>query len=82
MILLSDGKPNDMDHYEGRYGIEDTRKAILEARKEGLAVFGITVDAEARDYFPTLFGRGAYAIFPHIGRLTTALPALYRQLAR
>jgi len=82
VILLSDGKPNDMDHYEGRYGIEDTRKAVLEARKEGLAVFGITVDAEARDYFPTLFGRGAYAIFPHIGRLTTALPALYRQLAR
>ncbi|WP_448189769.1 VWA domain-containing protein [Azospirillum sp. sgz301742] len=82
VILLSDGKPNDMDHYEGRYGIEDTRKAVIEARKEGLAVFGITVDAEARDYFPTLFGRGAYAIFPHIGRLTTALPALYRQLAR
>lgn len=82
VILLSDGKPNDMDHYEGRYGIEDTRKAVQEARKEGLAVFGITVDAHARDYFPTLFGRGAYAIFPHIGRLTTALPALYRQLAR
>ncbi|PWC38666.1 VWA domain-containing protein [Azospirillum sp. TSO22-1] len=82
VILLSDGKPNDMDHYEGRYGIEDTRKAVLEARKEGLAVFGITVDAHARDYFPTLFGRGAYAIFPHISRLTVALPALYRQLAR
>lgn len=82
VILLSDGKPNDMDHYEGRYGIEDTRKAVIEARKEGLAVFGITVDAQARDYFPTLFGRGAYAIFPHIGRLTVALPALYRQLAR
>lgn len=82
LILLSDGKPNDMDHYEGRYGIEDTRVAIREARKQGLAVFGITVDAEARDYFPTLFGRGSYAIFPHIGRLTTALPALYRQLAR
>ena len=82
LILLSDGKPNDMDHYEGRYGIEDTRMAIREARKEGLAVFGVTVDAEARDYFPALFGRGGYAIFPHIGRLTTALPALYRQLAR
>ncbi len=82
VILLSDGKPNDMDHYEGRYGIEDTRKAVLEARKKGLAVFGVTVDAEARDYFPTLFGRGGYAIFPHIGRLTIALPALYRQLAR
>lgn len=82
LILLSDGKPNDVDHYEGRYGIEDTRMAIREARRDGTAVFGITVDAEARDHFPALFGRGAYAIFPHVGRLTTALPALYRQLAR
>ncbi|NYZ17214.1 VWA domain-containing protein [Azospirillum sp. RWY-5-1] len=82
LILLSDGKPNDVDHYEGRYGIEDTRMAIRESRREGVAVFGITVDAEARDHFPTLFGRGAYAIFPHVERLTTALPALYRQLVR
>ncbi|MGQ9366656.1 nitric oxide reductase activation protein NorD [Azospirillum sp. ST 5-10] len=82
LILLTDGKPNDVDHYEGRYGIEDTRVAIRAARKAGVAVFGITVDAEARDYVPALFGRGAYAIFPHANRLTTALPALYRQLAR
>ena len=82
LILLSDGKPNDVDHYEGRYGIEDTRMAIREARREGVAVFGITVDAEARDHFPTLFGRGSFAIFPHVDRLTTALPALYRQFVR
>ncbi len=80
LILLSDGKPNDVDHYEGRYGIEDTRVAIQEARRQGLALFGITVDAEARDYFPYLFGRGGYAIFPQVSHLTKALPALYRQV--
>ncbi|SMH61934.1 nitric oxide reductase activation protein NorD [Azospirillum agricola] len=81
LVVLSDGKPNDIDHYEGRYGIEDTRQAIREARKDGLAVFGITIDAEARDYVPYLFGRGAYAIFPQAAHLTKALPALYRQVA-
>lgn len=81
LILLSDGKPNDTDQYEGRYGIEDTRQAVREARKQGLAVFAITVDAEARDYIPYLFGRGAYAIFPQASHLTKALPALYRQVA-
>lgn len=81
LVLLSDGKPNDVDHYEGRYGIEDTRQAIREARKDGLAVFAITVDAQARDYIPYLFGRGAYAIFPQVSHLTKALPALYRQVA-
>jgi nitric oxide reductase NorD protein len=26
LLILSDGKPNDVDEYEGRYGIEDTRQ--------------------------------------------------------
>ena len=26
--LLTDGKPNDLDVYEGRYGLEDTRHAV------------------------------------------------------
>jgi nitric oxide reductase NorD protein len=81
LLLLSDGKPNDMDHYEGRYAIEDTHMAIREARRAGLKVFGVTVDEQARDYFPYLFGKGAYAIFPHVARLPSALPAIYRQIA-
>jgi nitric oxide reductase NorD protein len=35
LLLLSDGKPNDEDQYEGRYGIEDTRQAVAEARSPG-----------------------------------------------
>lgn len=80
LLLLTDGKPNDIDYYEGRYGIEDTRAAIREARKAGLKVFGVTVDEAAQDYFPYLFGRGAYAIITHPERLPAALPAIYRQL--
>lgn len=82
ILLLTDGKPNDLDHYEGRYGVEDTRRAVIEARRKGLAVFGITIDAEARDYFPYLFGPGGYAIVPKISKLSQALPAIYRQLIR
>jgi len=81
LLVLTDGKPNDIDHYEGRYGVEDTRMAIREARRLGQTVFGITVDEHAQAYFPHIFGRGAYAIFPHAARLTTALPAIYRQIA-
>jgi len=80
LILLTDGKPNDVDHYEGRYGIEDTRMAVREARRSGVSVFGVTVDREAQDYFPALFGRGGYAIVDHIARLPAALPSLYRHL--
>ena len=82
LLVLTDGKPNDIDQYEGRYAIEDTRVAIREARRAGLCVFGVTVDERARQYFPYIFGRGAYAIFPNIGRLPVALPAIYRHVTR
>lgn len=82
LLVLTDGKPNDIDHYEGRFAVEDTRKSVQEARRLGMAVFGVTIDAAARSYFPTLFGRGGYAIVGNIRRLPAALPAIYRQLAR
>lgn len=81
LLVLTDGKPNDIDHYEGRFAVEDTRKSVQEARRLGIAVFGVTVDATAQSYFPTLFGRGGYAIVGNIRRLPAALPAIYRQLA-
>lgn len=81
LLVLTDGKPNDVDHYEGRFAVEDTRKAIQEARRQGVAVFGVTIDAAAQSYFPTLFGRGGYAIVGNIRRLPAALPAIYRQVA-
>ncbi|OAN50087.1 nitric oxide reductase activation protein NorD [Magnetospirillum moscoviense] len=80
LLVITDGKPNDIDHYEGRYGIEDTRKAVAEARAKGMAVFGVTIDKKAQTYFPHLFGRGGYAIVHHLAQLTAALPRIYRHL--
>ena len=81
ILILTDGKPNDVDHYEGRFGIEDTRKAILEARRKGLSVFGVTIDRKAQDYFPALFGRGRYAIVGDVAKLSRALPRIYQSLS-
>ena len=80
LLVITDGKPNDLDHYEGRYGLEDTARAIAEARKLGQKVFGVTIDARAQTYFPYIFGRNAYAIVSHASKLTGALPMLYRHL--
>lgn len=80
LLLLTDGKPNDTDYYEGRYGIEDTRKAVLEARQEEVRVFGVTIDREAGRYIPHLFGRGGYAIVQRPEHLSLALPGIYRQI--
>lgn len=82
MILLSDGKPNDVDQYEGRYGIEDTRMAIIEARRLGLETFCVTIDEQASDYMPYLFGSGAYGVIRRPAELPHRLPLLYARLTR
>ena len=82
LLVLTDGKPNDLDHYDGRYGIEDSRRAVLDARQAGNAVFGMTVDGQAQSYFPRIFGARSYAILSRPERLTTALPLLYRHLVQ
>ncbi|MFO7551476.1 MAG: VWA domain-containing protein [Haliea sp.] len=80
LLLLTDGKPNDTDYYEGRYAVEDSRRAVLEARRAGVRVFAVTIDRESQGYFPRIFGRGGYAVVFRPEHLATALPAIYRQL--
>ena len=62
LLLLSDGKPNDIDRYEGRYGVEDTRQAVTEARLQGVFPFCLTVDRHAANYLPAVFGARQYAL--------------------
>lgn len=80
LIIITDGKPNDLDHYEGRHGIEDSAMAVREARRAGHAVFGITIDRDAHRWFRRIFGEGGFAVIRNPDRLTTALPEIYRQL--
>lgn len=80
LLIISDGKPNDIDHYEGRYGIEDTRQAVLAAKKRGIQPFCITIDEEANDYLPYLFGDQGYAVISDAESLPTLLPKLYLNL--
>ena len=82
LLVLTDGKPNDIDHYEGRFALEDSRKAVVEARRAGQAVFAVTVDRDARSYLPSMFGRNGFAIVGDIAKLPRALPVIYRGLTR
>lgn len=80
LLLITDGKPNDLDLYEGRYGVEDTRHAVMEARKAGLIPFCITIDQQAGDYLPYMFGANGYTLIKEPVQLPTRLPQLYRLL--
>jgi nitric oxide reductase NorD protein len=79
LLLLSDGRPNDVDIYEGRYGIEDTRRAFGEARLQGIQSFCLTVDRAAPDYAARVFGRGGFAVLQHPERLPEVLVRVLQQ---
>jgi nitric oxide reductase NorD protein len=81
LLLLSDGKPNDVDRYEGRYGVEDMRQAVLEARLQGISPFCLTVDRAAASYLGAVFGAAQYALLPRPELLPTALLDWIRRLA-
>ena len=82
LLILTDGKPNDLDVYEGRYGLEDTRHAVQAARAAGLTPFAVTIDEHAHDYLPLLFGRQGYALVHRPQDLVQRLAGLYATLTR
>ncbi|MGM9425173.1 nitric oxide reductase activation protein NorD [Hydrogenophaga sp. MI9] len=79
LLLLTDGKPNDLDVYEGRYGLEDTRHAVQAARAAGLLPFCITIDETAHDYLPMLFGQQGYALVHRPQDLVNKLSAVHQR---
>ena len=80
LLIISDGKPNDVDRYDGRYGIEDTKKAIEEVKKMGITPFCVTIDLEAKDYLSYLFGRNGYVVIRDSKKLPKVLPEIYMNL--
>ncbi|HMX12207.1 MAG TPA: VWA domain-containing protein, partial [Burkholderiaceae bacterium] len=82
LLLLTDGKPNDLDLYEGRYGLEDTRHAVQAARDAGLTPFCVTIDEAGHDYLPMLFGQQGYALVHRPRDLVHRLAQVYAGLTR
>lgn len=82
LLVLTDGKPHDIDHYDGRYGIEDTRRALFECRRRGIRPFCVAIDREAADVLPYLFGHDGHVVVQRLGELAARLPRLYAELTR
>ena len=82
LLILSDGRPNDVDRYQGPYGVEDSRQAIFEARASGVYPFCITVDHQASEYLPRIFGAAGHTIVQRPEQLPTALLTVVQALIR
>jgi len=82
LLVLSDGKPNDVDEYEGRYGVEDARQSVAEARAQNVDVFCLTVDREAPRYAGRIFGPAGFTVLRRPDQLPEVLVEALRRLLR
>jgi nitric oxide reductase NorD protein len=83
LLILSDGKPSDVDRYFTGYAVEDSRQAVFEARAAGVYPFCLTIDASEPDpYLAHVFGAAGHTVLRHPEQLPLALLDLVRALLR
>ncbi len=82
LLLFSDGRPNDCDRYASRYGVDDARQALIEARQQGITPYCFTIDRDGGGYLPAIFGGGRYSIVQKPQHLPQAFIAWLRHAIR
>lgn len=87
MVLISDGRPFDLDYgqqygenAEVEYAINDTRQALNEARQAGITPFVLTIDPQGGDYLRAMCDGIDYEVLDDINQLPGRLLSLYRTL--
>jgi nitric oxide reductase NorD protein len=80
VILISDGKPNDFDKYEGKYGINDVRQALRELHERQIKSYALAIEKEAKYYLPQMFGQGNHQILTTPRELLQSMVKLYEKI--
>lgn len=80
LLLLTDGKPTDLDGYEGNVGISDVKRACLEAESQGILPFALAIDQESKLHFPKMFNH--YRVLPNPECLAEEIYHIFLQLIR
>jgi nitric oxide reductase activation protein len=84
LFLLSDGRPQDRDYRrpgsDKEYAIHDTHMALLEAQRQRITPFCLTVDAAGHDYMQAMCAGIRYEVLDTLAALPARLSMLYRSL--
>ncbi len=84
LFLISDGRPQDRGYsregVEKEYAVHDTHMALVEARRQGITPFCLTVDKAGHDYLKAMCGDMGYEVLDDVWQLPRHLPLLYRRL--
>jgi len=86
LLVISDGYPQDVDYGDDRrdrdYGIQDTARALEEARAAGIDPFCVTIDPAGHDYLRTMCPDERYLVIDDVAALPDELAKLYLTLTK
>ena len=80
LVILTDGRPYDLDYGDLNYAVADTKKAVQEASRQHIHPFIITSDKEGADYLEQITRLTQSIILPRVELLPSMLPAVYKRL--
>lgn len=80
IILISDGKPNDFDKYEGKYGINDVKQALRELNESFVNSYALAIEAQAKYYLPQMFGHNHFQILTTPTDLISSMVVLFEKI--
>ncbi len=81
LLILTDGRPSDVDTPDERALSEDARQAVRELDQKGVFPYCISLDPRADEYVADIFGR-SYTVIDNIQRLPERLPELFMALRK
>jgi len=81
LLILTDGRPSDVDVSDERALNEDARQAVRELGRKGVFPYCISLDPRADEYVSDIFGR-QYAVIDNVQRLPEKLPELFMALTK
>ena len=81
LLVLTDGRPSDIDVNDEHALTADARQAVLELDRQGIFPFCISLDPHADDYVSDIFGR-RHLVIDNVALLPERLPQLFLSLTR
>ena len=81
LLILGDGFPNDTG-YKQSYAMEDTRRALFEARSKNIYAHSITVNLTGEPRLDDLYGKIHHNVISDVRELPDKLLRIYSSLTR
>ena len=81
LLVLTDGRPHDIDVKDEQHLIRDAHKAVQELDQEGIYTYCINLDPKADEYVGDIFGN-QFNVIDRIDHLPERLPELFISLTK